>query len=96
MTPTEKEALENELKRQMNNLALLQERQAKYGLDGPLTLLNEISDELERITEIKERLSGDIEESSLATQFFSKGTQAFILGDRGETQSPATVSLISY
>jgi hypothetical protein len=86
LTPTEKEALENELKRRMNNLALLQTRQAKYGLDVPLALLNEISDELERITEIKNRLSGAIEAPSPAAQYFSKGNEAFILGDLGEAE----------
>lgn len=84
---TEKQVLQEELFQHNHNLNILREQQAKYGsTNAPLHLLNQIADEERRIDEINTRLSGTTDEPSPATQYFSKGTQALIIGDLGEAQ----------
>lgn len=83
---TERQALEGELARRRRNLATLEERAAKYGIDVPLYLVNQIDDEKTRISEIVMWLSGARDDPSLAAQYFAEGTRAFIIGDLWEAR----------
>ncbi len=86
LTPTERQALEEELARRRRNLAALQAQQAKYGIDVPVRLINEIADEETRIAQIEARLSGAEGRPSLAAQYFSRATQALVMGDLWEAR----------
>lgn len=85
-SPTEIEALQAELARRHRNLAILKEQQSVYGIDVPLRLVNQIADEERRIAEIEARLSGIKDEPSLAAQYFSRATQALVIGDLWEAR----------
>lgn len=86
MQAIERQSLETTLARCYQNLAYLYEKSAKYGLDIPLRVVNEIDEIKDRIREIKARLTGATEEPSLASQYFSKGFAAYVMGDFGEAR----------
>lgn len=86
MDSASKQALQASLVRSHRNLAILTEQQAQYGLEAPLRLLNQIDEEKERIADIEARLSGQVYEPDLASQYFSRATQALLLGDMWEAQ----------
>jgi tetratricopeptide (TPR) repeat protein len=58
----ERDSLERQLRQHRKNLARLEERAAKYTIDAPISLLNEIDEVKERIERDKARLEGVLTE----------------------------------
>ncbi len=84
---TAKEELTRLLAQHQSNLNILLEQKAQYGAGAePLSLLNQIEAERKAIFEIEKHLLGIGDEPSVAEQYFSKGTQAYIAGDLWEAR----------
>jgi hypothetical protein len=93
VTAGQEQGLEEELARRRRDLAMLEERAAKFGIDVPLHLVSQIAEERIRISEIEKRLSSVEGESSLAAQYFSKATEAFVTGDLWEARRYYSMTL---
>jgi hypothetical protein len=72
----ERLSLERRLQQYMKNLYLLEERRARYGMDTPIWIENEIADVKGRIAELKKRLSGL--EVQLSESFTEKALIEFL------------------
>jgi hypothetical protein len=84
---TAKEELTRLLAQHQSNLNILLEQKAQYGIGAePLNLLNQIEAERRAIFEIEKQLLGIGDEPSVAEEYFSKGTQAYITGDLWEAK----------
>ena len=84
---TAKEELTRLLAQHQSNLNILLEQKAHYGTGAePLNLLNQIEAERKAIFEIEKQLLEIGDEPSVAEQYFSKGTQAYIAGDLWEAK----------
>ncbi|MBN1219456.1 MAG: tetratricopeptide repeat protein [Anaerolineae bacterium] len=60
--------LPQRLQKLHQNLNILQERRAKYGVDAPLSLLNQIDDHQQAIRFVEQTINGQLSEEDLAEQ----------------------------
>jgi hypothetical protein len=82
-----RESIQRELKTRYRNLDELQERQAKFGINAPLDLINQIHDERQAIADLEEELKQAVAETPadtapLAVDKRGRGSAIQTLDDR--------------
>src|SRR5512134_2564451 len=87
MSGRSRESIQRELKTRYRNLDELQERQAKFGINAPLDLINQIHDERQAIADLEEELKHAVAETPadaapLAVDKRGRGSAIQTLDDR--------------
>jgi hypothetical protein len=86
MSGRSRESIQRELKTRFRNLDELQERQAKFGINTPLDLINQIHDERQAIADLEEELKHAVAETPadmpLVAEKRGRGSAIQTLDDR--------------